>query len=386
MGRRSNGEGTLFQRKDERWSAQAYVTLSNGTKKRICITGRDHNIVKTKLREALAKEHRKIPYIEKNWTVGEYLDYWIQNIQQNNIRETTMSLYVIAINKHIKPTMGGHKLSSLSVQNVREAMNMLEKKGCPGPMRHKCLRILSACITCAMREDLVFRNVAQLVEKPKYTPKETIIWTAEQAALFLQAVKEHPQYIAFLLLMTYGMRRGEVLGLRWCDIDFDNGFIHVRQQIDRINGVIKARDLKTKNSRRTPPLIDDVRNALIECAKKRSITITKFNPQLELTTQDTIVISGAGTPLDPKNLTRCFHKLSDKLRLPRIKIHDMRHIAATLLKDAGTPVRDAQLILGHANSTTTMNIYQHGTSELQRAALSAVHERLFEKSIAQPNT
>ena len=104
---------------------------------------------------------------------------------------------------------------------------------------------------------LVFRNVAQIVEKPKYTPKVTSIWTAEQARLFLDKIKNHPQYIAFLLLLTYGMRRGETLGLRWCDVDFERKQIHVRQQIGRVGGKIMARDLKTTNSRRTLDLFQN---------------------------------------------------------------------------------------------------------------------------------
>ena len=377
MGRRSNGEGTLFKRKDGRWSAQTFVTLTNGTTKRICITNRDRNVVKAKLSEVLSNEQRKISYIDKEWKIDDYLDYWMKNIQQNRIRETTIRAYSIAITNHIKPVLGGHMLRSLTVNDVRNAMNELEKRGCPGAMRKKCLEVLSSCITCAMREDLVFRNVAQLVEKPKYIPKETVIWTAEQAALFLRTFREHPHYIAFLLLLTYGIRRGEVLGLRYCDIDFHNGTIHVRQQIDRINGTLKARDLKTKNSRRALPLIDDVRTAILEHAHKQNITITKFNPHFELSTRDTIVVSKAETPLEPRNLNRCFYQLTEKIGLPRIKIHATRHTTATILKDLDIPLKDVQLILGHSNITTTANIYQHGTSEVQRNALSTAHKRLF---------
>ncbi len=244
-------------------------------------------------------------------------------------------------------------------------------------MRYKCLQILSSCITCAMREDLVIRNVAKLVERPKYTPKETTIWSAEQAALFLQAVKEHPHYIAFLLFLTYGMRRGEVLGLRWCDIDFDNGLIYIRQQIDRINGEIKARDLKTQNSRRILPLIDNVRDTLLELSRKRGGIITKFEPHSELSTQNTIVVCRYGTILEPRNLNRCFYQLTEKAKLPHIKIHAMRHTTATILKDLNVPIKDVQLILGHSDLTTTAKIYQHGTFEVQQTALSAAHERLI---------
>ena len=387
MGRRSNGEGTLFQRKDGRWSAQTYVTLTNGTTKRICITNRDRNIVKTKLQEALSNEQRKISYIEKDWKISDYLDYWMKEVQPKRIRETTIYTYSVAIRKHIKPVLGGHKLKSLTVHDVRTAMSELENRDCPAAMRKKCMEVLSSCITCAMREDLVFRNVAQLAEAPKYAPKETTIWTAAQAALFLRSVKEHPHYVAFLLLLTYGMRRGEVVGLRWCDIDFDNRTIYVKQQIDRINGVIKARELKTKNSRRQLPLVDKVFAALVEYAKKNDIITARFNPQADLTVEGTIITSSVGTPLEPRNLNRSFHQLTEKIGLPRIKIHATRHTIATILKELAVPLKDVQLILGHSNITTTANIYQHGTSEVQRAALTSAQNRLLsENSEVRYNT
>ena len=219
-------------------------------------------------------------------------------------------------------------------------------------------------------------NLTPLVERPQHTPKETLIWSAEQAAQFLQSSKEHPQHIAFLLLLTYGMRRGEVLGTRWCDIDFANNLIHVRQQIDRVNGEIKARDLKTKNSRRTLPLLPSVRDVLLRLAEKRNITIPPFNPKLEMSIEGTIVLSRNGKPLEPINLNRCFHILTEKMGLPRIKIHAARHTAATILKDLNVPIKDVQLILGHATIATTLSIYQHGTAEAQRSAMSALEKCL----------
>ena len=377
MKRRENGEGTIFKRKDGRWSAQAYITLTNGERKRVCVTKKDREAVRKKLRQILEQEKRRVPYSQKNWTVAEYLDYWLGDIQSTRIRETTMESYKGMIKNHIKPVLGNYKLQDLSIYDVRCAMGALEKGGCSKSPMQKCLQILSACLNCAMREELIQRNVAILVEKPKYTPKDTAIWSAEQAASFLQIVKDHPLYIAFLLFFTYGMRRGEVLGLRWIDIDFENGLIHIRQQIDRINGKMMARDLKTKNSLRTLPLMVNVRAALIRHAQKNRIELSPFQPDFEMTTQGTVVVSEAGTPLEPRNLARCFRHLIVKAGLPYIKIHAMRHTAATVLKDLNVPVKDAQLILGHANISTTLNIYQHGTLETHRTSISAVEERLF---------
>ena len=338
----------------------------DGSNGNISGTGKTLAIAQSRLNEKLKTVNQGLPYVDKDWTVGEYLDYWMNEIQIGKIRETTISTYRRMIKNHIVPTLGCHKLKKLSVIHIRLALNELKKRGRSGATLQKYLIILNACLNCALREEIIYRNVAHLVEKPKYTPRETAIWSAEQAVHFLLTAKAHPLFIAFLLLLTYGMRRGEVLGLRWCDIDFNNGWIHVRQQIDRIDGTMMARELKTKNSRRNLPLRPVVRTAMLHHAKKNGITIPQFNPYLELSLQGTIVVSKANTPLEPRNLARCFHLLTKKAGLPRIKLHATRHTTATILKELKTDIKDAQLLLGHSNVTTTLNIYQHGTPENQR--------------------
>ena len=101
MKRRANGDGTILKRKDGRWMAQAYVTLSNGERKRICITAKEYETVRTKLREALDREKHRLPHAEKNWTVAEYLDYWLNDVQKSRIRETTMAAYTVTVNNHL---------------------------------------------------------------------------------------------------------------------------------------------------------------------------------------------------------------------------------------------------------------------------------------------
>lgn len=125
----------------------------------------------------------------------------------------------------------------------------------------------------------------------------------------------------------------------------------------------KAADVKTGNSRRILPLVRKIRDALLEYADINNITIPPFNPHFELSTEGTIIRSKADTPMEASNLNREFIDLIKKIGLPRIKIHGMRHTTETILKDFGTPLKDIQLILGHANIAITANIYLHGTEE-----------------------
>ena len=372
MARRDNGEGTIYQRSDGRWAAMVYVTMTDGTRRRVGITKRSRDEVKLKLKELLDQENRHIPFTEKKWTVAEYLDYWMNEVQIHRIRETTFLGYSRMIRDYTKPLLGHKRLIELGVRDVQIALDKLRDMGKSGRLGQEFVQVLSSCLGRAMREEIIFRNVAQLVEKPKHTPKETKVWTVEQARHFLDANKDHRLYVHFLLLITYGMRRSEALGLRWSDIDFENDRFVLRQQIDRINGVMKARTLKTANSSRTLPLTPDVRQALLKQAENQGVTLPAFDPDRELCLEGTVNVSKVGKVSEPRVINHVFASMTKNAGLPRIKLHALRHTAATILKDIGTPMKDIQLILGHSNISTTMNIYTHGNEETRREALNSL--------------
>jgi len=130
MKRRAHGEGTIYKRSNGRWAGQANVRLANGKPKRAFVTAKTREEVVVKLRKMLEQESKKIPYIDKDWTVEGYLDYWMKTIQKKRIRESTWYSYHLNIEKYIKPTMGGFMLKELNVHNVRDAMYDMERLGC----------------------------------------------------------------------------------------------------------------------------------------------------------------------------------------------------------------------------------------------------------------
>jgi len=326
MKRRAHGEGTVYK-KNGKWAAQSFVTLSNGDKRRVFASGDTQKEALDKLQVIKNQESNHIPYIEKDWTLSEYMDYWLYEVQQNHLSESTMDSYRRTIKNHLKPALGGHKLKMLSIQNVRNGMDKIIGNGYDGSVASKCMQVLRTCLKCAMREELVMRNVATLVDKPKYTPDERVIWTAEQSAFFLQSVEGHPQYVAFLLLLTYGMRRGEILGLRYSDIDFGNNRIYFRQQYIRVDSGHKMSGLKTASSNRDVPLDPVIHTAILEHASKNGIKIPPFERKPSLSMDGTIIRSRANTPITPRNFLRCFQNLVKKLGLPHLTVHDKRHVA-----------------------------------------------------------
>jgi len=361
MGRRANGEGTITHRKDGRWEAAGYVPVAGGGRKRIRFYGTSREDVHRRLVAALEQARRNIPVPATNWSVERYLDYWLRTVVPIKTRPRTAELYESTVRLYISPFIGKKRLDKLSVQDVQELVNQLYADGNSERTLHRVRTVLSSALSRAEKEELVYRNVARLIDLPKYERKAITPWTGEQAVAFLDACDGHRWALGYFLLLTYGMRRGEVLGLRWSDIDFEQDIIHVRQQLQRIHGVLQTGPVKTSAGRRDLPLLLPIRGRFLALRDERQ-------PE----PNDLVFLSTAGTPVDPKNFVRTFHEIRDQAGLPRITVHHTRHTAATLLKNLGVPVRDVQLILGHSNITTTQEIYQHGDVTGQREALERV--------------
>lgn len=361
--RRTTGEGTVYRRKDGRWEAAAYLATVTGGRRRIRVYGKTRHDAQSQLTVRLAAADRGIPVADRSWTIGDYLDYWMRDVAPMNLQPRTIELYEAIIRRHLKPRLGAKSLTGLSVTALQQILNQQLRDGHSARTVGVTRTVLSAALTRAMREDLVPRNVARLVTLPATARAEIKPWTADEAARFLAAARQERLYPAFLLLALYGMRRGEVLGLRWSDIEWDQNQLHVRQQLQQIRGELQVGQLKTKASTRDLPLVAPVREALSQ--------LQAASEDME-TTSNLVFLSQDGTPIWPRNFVRNFQHIRERAGLRRIKLHHLRHTAATLLKNVGVPARDAQLILGHASVITTQQLYQHGDVATQKAALDRV--------------
>jgi len=381
MSRRANGEGSIYKRKDGRWAAAVYVTLSDGSKKRKTIVGRvgdSHEDVRLKLDEIKEQERKRIPFPDQQWTVGAWLDHWIEHIAPSNARRNTIIDYEASIRLYLKPALGNKFLEMLSVRDVQIAVSRWQTNGVGVRTIHKNRMVLSAALNRAVREEMIFRNVASLATLPRYKAKIKSIWTVEQQLRFFEVAKTHRWYIGFLEGFVYGMRQGEILGLRWCDIDFQNNLFHIRQQLQCLDGKIQAVPLKTESSYRTLPLSKNFKALLLKKALQDSIDIENcFQTNCDHSLDGLVLTSKVGTPIGARNFIRVFDMLIEKAGLPKIPFHTSRHIAATTHKNVGTPLRDAQGILGHSNSDITRMIYQHGDIDVQRKAIESTENLLY---------
>ncbi|WP_329101632.1 tyrosine-type recombinase/integrase [Streptomyces sp. NBC_01439] len=369
--RNANGEGTIYRRQDGRYEGAVYVLTSNGTRKRVRVYGATRAEVSKKLTEAKAKNDQGIPVADKTWKLGEYLDYWLKEVIKPNRRATTYDLYEGNVRLYLKPGLGHLTLNKLSVPTLQTYLNRQLAAGQSVRKVQTLREVVSSALTQAMREEQLTRNVAQLVTvRETYGEGEEVWpWSSHEAKQFLEAAKVHHWFPAFLLSVLYGMRRGEVLGLRWQDIDFVHQRIYIRQQVFRAGGKVQIGPVKTKAGQRTLPLLGVVADVLREHHERQ----TPSEGGLNFTTS-------TGGPIEPQNYSRAFLHLCAKFGMRRIKLHHLRHGAATLMKELGVPDKDIQLILGHSSVAITQKIYQHASMESRFTALTLMTEAVSSAS------
>ena len=306
--------------------------------------------------------------------MGEYLDYWLEHVVLPNRRPATYEQYEWAVRLFLKPNLGRESLALLSVPKVQVFLNQGIESGHSLRKAHVIRMVLSAALGQAQRDELVIRNVARLVVLDSYKPKEVRPWASDEAKQFLAAARTDPLYPAFALLVLYGLRRGEVLGLRWQDIDLATLEVRVRQQVQRVGHALIQGPVKTDAGNRDLPLLGLAHEAL--AAHKIRYHAMRDAAGTGWVDNGLIFTTKTGRPIEPKNFLRSFQRICRQHGVRVIRIHDVRHTTATLLKDLGVQARDAQLILGHAHVSTTQQLYQHVDMDARREALGKV-ERLF---------
>jgi len=370
--RRVNGDGSVYKRQqDGYWVGAFYSHTVSGARKRVVVYGKTLAEARDKLGKAQQQARAGVPVPDQAWTLGRHLEYWLEHVVKRNRRPATYALYETIVRLYLIPGLGTKSLARLSVPAVQMFLNQrLEKGDCIRKV-HVMRTVLSSALSRAVREELVTRNVARNIELPEWRRSTIRPWTVDEAKRFLAASKSDPLYTAFVLLILCGLRRGEVLGLRWADIDFDARTIHISQQIQRIRGELVLGPVKTHAGRRTVPLLDLACQALTLQAGRQAIYRANMGSAWPST--DLVFTTRTGRPIEPRNLVRSFRRICDDNEIRIITVHHLRHTVASLLKDLGVPPRDAQVILGHARISTTLEIYTDAGDAAQRDALTRLH-------------
>lgn len=375
MTRRANGEGSVYRRADGRWAGAYYVLRPDGGRERLTVYGRTRADASAKLAELVSKTAAGIPLAVKKWTVEAYAQHWLEDVVAGRLRPSTLSSYRGTLRLHIVPSLGRLPLRRVTPAHVRRLLSEKLAGGMSVRSVQIVHAILRAMLAEAMRDELVERNVAAIVKGPSREPSEVKPWTVEEVSAFLRAAEGDRLYALFALGVAVGMRRGELLGLRWIDVDFDRSIVHVRQAIQRVYGEgLIVGPPKSPRSRRDVPVPAYAMRALKEHRSRQA------EEQLALgeywVDSGLVFTTPVGTAIEPRNLTRVLDELVKAAGVRRVRFHDLRHTCASMLLAQGVPARVVMDVLGHSQFSITMDLYSHVMPSALREAADAIDRAL----------
>ena len=375
MSRRSNGEGSVYRRGDGRWTGAHYVLRPDGGRVRRAVYAKTHREAVAKLSQLVAKTAAGVPLAVDSWTMESYASHWMSHVVAPRLRPATISSYRSTLRLHIVPGLGRYPLRRLTPTHVRALLAAKQEAGLSARSVQIIHSTLRAMLAEAMRDELVERNVAALVRPPRAEQVEVQPWTPEEAGIFLRSSRKDRLYALFAVGVGLGMRRGELLGLQWADVDLERRVVHVRHNAQRVYGYgMVLGPPKSANSRRDIPLPAVTVKVLEEHRKRQEAERAALEPYW----QDTglVFTTTVGTVIEPRNLARVLDALVVEAGVRRIRLHDMRHTCASLLLAQGVQPRVVMEVLGHSQLGITMNLYSHVMPSALREAADAIDRAL----------
>ncbi|MGW0576275.1 tyrosine-type recombinase/integrase [Streptomyces sp. NPDC002920] len=376
--RRPNGGGTISKRKDGRYHAAAYVTDTDGNRVRKYVYGATYDETAEKLAKLQGQERNGVPVPSRSWSLGEWLNYWLEHIVEPEVEHNTYVKYESKVRLYLLPHLAKKPLVKLTPAQLRTFMAALKREKVGAATRFEVLRVLRNALNRAIREELLTRNVALLVDMPKVSKDKGTAWNAREAIAFLRSVRAHRLYAACVLVLVLGLRRSEVLGLRWQDIDFEAGRFTPVKQVQRVKGVgLVLKDLKTESSQAVLPLPEFCARTLEERRELQELE-QKIAGQhwTQAEDHDLIFSSEHGGMIDPTGFSRTFDRLVKRARVRRITVRLARHTCGTLLAFLKVHPKVAQAILRHSQISMTMDVYTHVVGDSEREAVAMLAELL----------
>jgi integrase len=359
MGRRGNGEGSITRHKKSGLYMARYTVETPKGPKRKTIYGKKREEVADKLAKALVDRADGLVCDDENLTVGEYLDKWLKGSVRGSVRQSTFDRYEIAVRVHLKPALGRRKLKKLTPAHVASFYQDRLDAGFAPASVNKLHVTLHKAFDQAVKWHMVSRNVVEVVKAPRPVAKEEMrTLSVEETRKLLEAACGNRLEALYVLAVTTGMRQGELLGLKWQDLDLENATLSVRRTLTKSGGRLLLGEPKTKKSRRTIQLTEAAVRALREHLSRQMREIERLGDLYQ--DEGHVFTSEGGTLINPSNLRqRSFFPLLKRARLPKIRFHDLRHTCATVLLCRNVHPKYVQELLGHSNIAITLDTYSH---------------------------
>ena len=376
--KRANGEGSIRRRKDGRWEGRYTAAHDPETGKAVYknVLGKTQAEVKEKLAKAIEKSKRVDIVRAGKYTLGQWMEIWFENYARLKVRPSSHATYRGYLDNHILPNIGNIPLNRLTTLDIQKFYKKLlecgrvvraESKGQPKGLSAKTVRnlhqTLSSALDLAVQQRLIPSNPAAGCALPRAERQEIRTLTTDQLNAFFREAKASGVLELYYLDLATGLRRGELLGLRWEDIDWQHRELHIRRQLARVGGKVTEAPLKTKNAYHTLPLGEDTIGILAQQKEK-------------VGTSPWVFPGPAGGPLSPDSVLHMLHRVLERAGLPRLRFHDLRHTFATLALQNGIDVKTVSGMLGHYSAGFTLDTYAHVTTPAQRQAAALMRDLL----------
>lgn len=380
MAKRGNGAGSIYRQKSTgKWGGS--ITLENG--KRKYFYGKTQKEVQDKINEALYEQQRGMLATGSNATMQEYLEDWLEKTHKHTVRLGTYLNYQKLLRNYLVPGLGKVKLQKLTAPQVQAFYSATLEKGLSPKTVTNIHGLLHKALDNAVRWNIVSRNVCDAVTPPRVPRKELNFLTQDQAATLLQEVKANKLEALLTVAVTTGLRRGELLALRWQDINFELGTIQVKRAVSyhQVYGYVES-EPKTSRSRREIMLASFVVDVLTKHQQQQ--LEQRLAVGGDWTDKNLVFTNATGDFYSPSTLVKAFRRFLKKVGLPDMRFHDLRHSAATILLTMKVHPKVVQEILGHSQITTTMDIYSHAMPSMQSEATEQ-WDTNFEQALKRGN-
>jgi len=350
--RRAHGEGTIYKRTDGLWVAQ--ITLPDG--KRKSKYSRNQKEVKDWLLAQRNALQQGLWVKDETLTVGAFFDRFLTDSLKFKLKENSYEGYSDIVRLHIKPTIGNIKLTDLRPYHLQDLYKLKKEAGLSNRTVQYIHAVIHRGLEQAYKWGLVVRNVSDLAEAPRPEKRQPTIFTVEQCKIFLDGLKGDRLYPLYAMAIGCGLRLGELLALEWEDINFQHHTVSVNKTLHHVRGKNYLGEPKSEAARRLVSVPDFVMESL--------------QPQL----QGLVFATGNGTHFSHRNIGRHFNKTIERLGLPKIRFHDLRHTYASLMLMMNVHPKTVQEALGHSSVSLTLNTYSHIIPSMQKDAADKMND------------
>jgi integrase len=371
---RGNGTGTVYPRKNKQGKVIGYRGSYWVNGKRCYVSAKKKTDTERALRQAMADADRGLVFDAGTLTLGDYLNRWLYDSVKDTVRNTTYERYEQIARKHIVPALGNVKLKDVTPTHVRTLYK--DKLQSLSPRSVQYIHVtLHKALRQAVNDGLISRNATEAVKPPQVGREEINPLTPEQAKELLEAARGDRLEALYVLAIHTGLRQGELLGLKWDDVDLEAGTLQVRRTLTTTEGGPVLSAPKTKGSKRSVRLTQSAVEALrshLECQ------LGEIDRAGSLWQENGLIFaSETGEPLERRNVTKYkFWPLLKRAGLPQVRFHDLRHTCATLLLTQNVNPKVVSEMLGHATIAITLDTYSHVLPNMQSEAAKALEDAL----------